>query len=411
VTATAPASYRTVLSDPVGGRLWVAATISYAGDFVGLGALILAAYQRSGGQPLGSAAVFGAQAVPAFAVSIGIGPWLDKIPRRAGLIWLCLIGAAAVSLPAAVAGLWPVVVAAAALGGIRTAVNSLRTGAIADGVPREVRGRLVALATVSNQVSEVLGYLVGSAVVIAIGASPALIADAATFVVAAGLLTGLRLPAPGRPRDRGSMTTGIRTILGDPTLSVLVPVAWIGLTLGAVPQTLAAAALSGGHRGWVPAALASMAAGSAVAATIVGRTGLSERVAGQFRYIAVCGAAFVIGAGALRLDPVLLVAGNFIIGLGFGWPVAAQTTFIHVIPPARMAHVTSTMIGSLIVLEGAGALAYAAVAGAFGVPAAYLLAGVILLASALAGLGYGRRHPQALSLVRPGSADRARAGG
>ena len=69
------------------------------------------------------------------------------------------------------------------------------------------------------------------------------------------------------------------------------------------------------------------------------------------------------------------------------------------------------MIGSLIVLEGAGALAYAAVAGAFGVPAAYLLAGVILLAAALAGLTYGRRHPQALSLVRQGSADPARAGG
>jgi hypothetical protein len=96
-----------------------------------------------------------------------------------------------------------------------------------------------------------------------------------------------------------------------------------------------------------------------------------------------------------------VVAGNFLIGLGFGWTVAAQTTFIHVIPVERMAHVTSTMIGSLIVLEGAGAVAAGAVAGAFGVPAAYLLGGAILTVVALAAIGYGRTHTQALDISRP----------
>jgi hypothetical protein len=66
-----------------------------------------------------------------------------------------------------------------------------------------------------------------------------------------------------------------------------------------------------------------------------------------------------------------------------------------------MAHVTSTMIGSLIVLEGAGALAFGAVAGAAGVPAAYLCAGAMLTAVGLAALGYGRAHPQAVDLSRP----------
>jgi predicted MFS family arabinose efflux permease len=396
--------YQAVFEDSVAWRIWTAATISYLGDFVGLGALLLAGYQRSGGHALGSAAVFGIQAVPAFLVSASIGPWLDRIPRRMGLIVLSLTGAVAVSLPIFISGLWAVLVAAAIIGGIRTAFNSLRTGAIADGVPRDVRGRLVALLTVSNQVSEVLGYIAGSAVAIVIGAGPALGADAATFVVAAVLLAGLSLPPPSRSRQRGSMTTGVRTIFGDRTLALLVPVAWIGLSTGAVPQTLAAAALSKTDRGWVPAALAAMAAGMAIAATVVGRTRLSERVLGQIGYIIVCGLAFLLTAVGLRINPLLVVAGNFAIGLSSAWTVAAQTTFIHVIPVERMAHVTSTMIGSLIVLEGAGALAFGAVAGAVGVPAAYLCAGALLAVVGLAGLGYARAHPQATDLSRPQTA-------
>jgi hypothetical protein len=167
-----------------------------------------------------------------------------------------------------------------------------------------------------------------------------------------------------------------------------------------VPQTLATT-LSGAHRAWLPAALAAMAAGQAIAATAVGKTRLSERVHGEFWYIIVCGAAFMATAAGLSADRVIIVAGNFAIGLGFGWVVAAQTTFVHVIPAERMAHVTSTMIGSLIVFEGVGAVVFGAVAGAFGVATAYLLAGAMLVAAGLGGLGYGRTHPEVLDIRRP----------
>jgi MFS family permease len=410
VTDRGTLRYQEVFADPVGWRIWTAATVSYIGDFVGLGALLLAGYERSGGHALGSAAVFGVQAVPAFAVSAGIGPWLDRIPRRAGLMLLCLAGAIAIAIPVIAAGLWPVLTAAACLGGIRTAFNSLRTGAIADGMPRDVRGRLVALLSVSNQASEVLGYLTGSAVALIIGIGPALAADAATFIVAAALLSGLRLPPPSRSRQRGSITTGIRTIFGDRTLAALVPLVWVGLSLAAVPQTLATAALIRNDRGWVPAALAGMAAGQAISATVVGRTHLSERILDQFKYITLCGAAFLLTAAGLRMDPLLLVAGNFAIGLCMGWVVAAQTTFIHVLPAERMAHATSTMIGSLVVLEGVGAIVFGAVAGAFGVPAAYLTAGAMLAAAGLLAISYGRAHPSVLDISREPAPEHSPAG-
>jgi MFS family permease len=401
VGTSEPLRYRAIFAHPTSWRLWIAATISYLGDFVGLGALLLIAYDRSGGRALGSAAVFGVQAIPAFAVTMGIGPWLDRIPRGPGLITLCLIGGASLSMPIALGGLWPVLAAAAVLGGVRSAFNAIRAGVIADNVPRDLRTRLVALIGMSNQASEVFGYLTGSAVAIAIGAVPALGADAATFVLAALLIAGLHLRPPARLARRASMMTGIRSIFADPTLALLAPVAWVGLSLGALPQTLAPAAVHGHDRYWLPAALAAMGAGLTVSASLVGRSRLGERLLDQFKYMMACGVIFMLTAAGLGEYPLILVLGNFAIGLGTGWSTAAQATFLLVGPPDRMAHITGTMIGSLVVLEGVGAVAFGALAGAAGVPAAYLAAGAILTAAGLAGYRYGRTHPRSLDTHRP----------
>lgn len=395
------ARYRDVYSQPLAARLWLAASLSFVGDFVGLGALLLVAYDRSGGRPLGPAVVFAVQALPAVGVASAIGPWLDRIPRIGGLVSLSLIGAASLALPFIFGGLWPVLTTAAILGGSTTAFNSIRSGAIADGVPRDVRGRLLALISLSFQVSEVVGYFTGAIVAITIGVRPAMLADAATFILAALLLVGARVPRPARSGQRSSLTAGIRAIFNDPTLAVLTPVAWVGLTLGALPVTLATAALHGPYQGWAPAAMAAAGAGLAISGTLVGRSSLPDRVLSQLWYIAAGGAAFLIAAGGLELDPRLLVVGNFLIGLGTGWNVATQTTFVLVIDPSRIANVTSVMIASVIALGGLGAVVFGAVASPLGVPVAYLLAGGLQMCCGLAAVGYARAHPQALDIRRP----------
>ena len=60
-------------------------------------------------------------------------------PRCRGLVALCALGAAALTLPLMLTGLWPVRVTAGLLGGVRTACNSVPTGAIAGPVPRDTR--------------------------------------------------------------------------------------------------------------------------------------------------------------------------------------------------------------------------------------------------------------------------------
>lgn len=394
--------YRDVFTDPLAWRLLVAATISYLGDFVGLGALLLIAYDRSGHRALGPATVFAVQAVPAVAVAAAVGPWLDRIPRIKGLAVLCLIGAAALSLPFLFAGLAPVLATAAIIGAVRTLYNSIRSGAIADNVPRGIRGRLLAGMNVSYQASEVIGFSVGSSITILIGAGPALTGDAATFLASALLLAGLRVSRPPGSRRRSSPTAGLQTIFADPTLRVLAPIAWVGFAMGALPATAAIMALRGSYRGWVPAAMAAGAAGLAIAGTIVGRTRLATHVPGQFRYIMASGTFFMLTGLSLHLTPLLIVAGNFAVGAGTGWIIAAQTTFVLVVVPDRMAHVTSTMIAGLIALEGAGAVIFGAVASSLGVSAAYLVAGATLLAAGLTGLRYTRLRPEVLDIRRPG---------
>jgi hypothetical protein len=272
---------------------------------------------------------------------------------------------------------------------------------IADGVPRAVRGRLLALISLSFQVSEVVGYFTGATVAITIGVRPAMLADAATFILAALLLVGARVPQPAGSGQRSSLTAAIRTIFNDPTLAVLTPIAWVGLTLGALPVTLATAALHYPYQGWVPVAMAAAGAGLAISGTLAGRSRMPDRVLSQLWYIAVGGATFIIAAGGLKLDPRLLVVGNFLIGLGTGWNVVAQTTFVLVIDPSRIANVTSVMIASVIALSGLGAVVFGAVASFLGVPVAYLLAGGLQMCSGLAGVGYARAHPRALDIRRP----------
>ncbi len=344
--------------------------------------------------------MFAVQALPAVAVAAAIGPWLDRIPRIGGLVFLCLVGAGAVAFPLVFNGLWPVFTAAAILGATTTAFNSIRSGATADGISRERRGRLLALISLSLQVSEVVGYITGSAVAIAIGARAALVVDAATFVLAAALLAGARVPGRAGSRPRSSLATGIRAIFTDPTLAILTPVAWIGLTVAALPVTLASAALTGHHRGWLPLALAAAGAGLGISGTLVGRSSMPERVGSQFWCIAAGGAMFLLAALGLVVNPALLVAGNFLIGMGMGWNVAAQTTFVLVIDPDRIANVTSVMIASVIALNGLGALVFGAVADSLGVATVYALAGVLQVGAGLAAISYARRRPHVLDLAR-----------
>jgi len=108
--ALTQSGYGPVLEHPVAKRLLTVQAISEAGDFVGLSALLVLSYTRTG-SVLGPAGVYAARTLPSLAVGTVFSGWLDRPPRRAALVALALAGALVVGT----AAVFPTVVMALAV--------------------------------------------------------------------------------------------------------------------------------------------------------------------------------------------------------------------------------------------------------------------------------------------------------
>lgn len=387
--------FRALAGDAVASRLWVASTTSVLGDFVGQGALLLLAFERTGGRILGPAALLAVQALPALLSGALAGSWLDRIDRRRALVALHLAGGGALALPLALPGFAPILLAAALLGALRAAIVSVRSGAIAEGVDGHLRGPLLAALGTSDQAGQVVGYLAGAAVALTVGAAPALAADAVTFAVAAAVVARCPLPRPERRDRRPAVTAGLRAIWSDPVLRVLALAVWATTTVTALPEALAAGAAGADGR-WTPLVLAAAPAGQALTMVALGRARPLPRPRFHLAHLAWLALAF--GIAALGRGPIWYVVGNLLVGSGVAWMLGPQTLFVRVAPPERMAQITGTMIAGIIAAEGAGALGFAALADATTVAAAYRAAGFLVLAIVLVAWFAVERTPAAVEL-------------
>ena len=77
---------------------------------------------------------------------------------------------------------------------------------------------------------------------------------------------------------------------------------------------------------------------------------------------------------------------NFCVGLAAVAMLGVQGAFIRHSPPGQAVQINTTMVASVGVLEGVGAVLAGAVAAALSVPAAYLLVGVLVLAMSVPAL-------------------------
>ncbi|HEX9767309.1 MAG TPA: MFS transporter [Nitriliruptorales bacterium] len=391
-------SYRAALRHPVAGRLWAATAVSTLGDYVAQGALLLLAFERSGGLAIGAAALYAASALPALASGTLAGSWLDQIPRRVALTGLQVAGAGAVAVPLLVDGLAPVFVAAALLGALRAATLAVRAGAMAEAVPDQHRGPVLALLGSTANASEVVGYVTGASITIVVGAGPALMADLITFLVGAAIIASTRFPPPV-PRDRRPpVLGGFREILANPVLRMLAPLVAVTAAVGTVPEVLAAVATEDAVA-WTPWVMAAGPAGNAIAFALLGRVDEVRRPSVQLVHFVSL--ALALGVGALVGEPWMLVIVNLLVGAGLAWLLGPQLLFIAQAPAERMAQVTGAMISLLILSEGVGSPLFAAIADRVSVAQAYNAAGFLVLAAALLGWFVMERTPAARALDLP----------
>lgn len=387
--------YRVALRHPLVRTVWFASAISTLGDYVGQGALLILAYERAGGRVIGSAAILAVAAVPALLSGAFAGRWLDRLPRGRALVGTQVLGAVAIVLPVVLPGLPIVFLAAAILGAVRAATVAVRAGAMADGVPDRHRGPLLALMGTTDQASQVVGYIVGSGLAAYVGASPALLLDAASFLVGAVILGRAAFPPPTVRDRRPPITAGIRDIWANPVLRLLAILVWVTATVGSLPEALAAGVASQTDP-WLPFVFAAAPAGQAATMLFVGRIEHFGRPSAQLIHLAWLALAF--GIAAQGRSPAWFVLANFLVGSGVAWTMGPQLAFIRLAPPERMAQITGTMIAVLIAADGLGTPLFALIADRTDVSTAYRVAGFLVLLAALLGWLIKERTPLARQL-------------
>lgn len=400
---TGPSSgYRAALRQPLVRRLWLASLTSTIGDYIALGALLFLAADRTG-LTLGAAIVVAVGVVPSALTGIFGGRWLDRTHRARTLAALQLLGGVIVCLPVVIDGVAVVIVTAAGLAAVRVATVSVRSGAMAEGLDDEHRGPLVALLSTTDQAAQVLGYLAGAGLYVAVGADAALLLDAATFVVGALLLLGLPLPEPTAAREPTTLSAGLRTITGHPALRLFALLTLATGVVGSLPEVLAPT-VAGPDDPLRPLVLAAAPAGQAVVMTLLGRTRAIRRPRTLLLHFSALAAALLLAAFART--PAQIAVANLLIGAGAGWYVGAQLLFLRLAPAARMAQVTGVMVAGLAIADGLGSLGLALLADLSGVAAAYGAGGAMLAVIALLGALARRRSTAVLALDHEPSASR-----
>jgi MFS family permease len=377
-----------VLHDPTSKRLLGAQTISEIGDFVGLAALILLAYHKSGSL-LASAGIFAARSIPSLLVGTVFSGWLDVPPRRTALVWLTLAGASVttfvVVLPTTAAALG----AAALLGAIRTAASSVTAGAAVDGLGDDVRASYYAFSSAVNQASQVIGFVAGATIALLIGARAALGFDVVTYLLAVVVLWTLPL-INSRPRTRRPPPfQGVRIIASTPVLALVTPVVWATVFATAVPETFAPSLTHGSQ---LPILMAAFPFGTSVMAALLARREFLDRLSNQLMLALLFAVGFGWGAAILSTgaNRWWLVPANFVAGLGSTWTVGARTTFALNTPPQHMAQVEATAVSANVLLEGLGVLALAAIGQQIGAVASFTFAAALVSVAVAVALGVVR---------------------
>ncbi len=183
-------------------RLWLAQIVSYGGDWLSHIAVLSLIGRLSGGEAaFGVGVLYAAELalrfLPVTVLGPLAGPVADRVPRRFMMITADVVRAVVVLALLFVrdADDLPLLYALiAAQMGTGIFFESARSGAMPNTVDRADLHEAYALTAASWSIMLAVGALVGGVLVEAIGTNGVFVADAATYLLSAALIVGLRLP-------------------------------------------------------------------------------------------------------------------------------------------------------------------------------------------------------------------------
>lgn len=386
-------TYRDVFAVSEFRMLWLAQVLSVAGDQLARVALTILVFNRTHSALL-AAVTYAASIVPVFLGGILLSGLADRFSRRRVMIFCDLVRALLVVLMAMpgvpIASLVSLLFAVTMVGAPFTSARSAVYPDVLSG-DRYALGTAVTMTTF--QFAQVLGFVVGGAVVGFIGTRTALLVDAGTFLASALLV---RLGVRARPAARAGASrvaapfkdavSGVRLVFGNSALRTPMLFGWLAAFYN-VPEGLAAPYAKTLHGG--PASVGLILAAEAFGAS-AGSIALSRVVSAHRRVrwmgpLAV-GASGVLLAIALRPGLPMSLLILTVSGLCASFQVAANAAFVAAAPQGQRSQAfglaTAGMSlgqGTAMVLAGAAAAHFApamviATSGAVGAVAAALLA-------------------------------------
>jgi MFS family permease len=361
--------YAAVLRDREFRAVLVADALSTVGDQIARIAVALLVLERSG-------SAFAASATYACSYLTWLvgGPFLtavaDRYPRRRVMVVCDLLRMALIaSLAVPGTPLWAVFAVLVLVGLLAPPFDAARSSLCADLLTGEhyVVGNALLNAVV--QAAQLIGFVAGGALVVALEVEGALLVDAGTFALSAWLLVAQVRERLHAPEEHGSGTTRLRqaaagfTLLRQtPRLRVLL--SWGLLSSAAViaPEGLAVAVAAEAGRGALAAGVltASVPAGFLVGTWLVLRLPPERRE--PLFPVLVAGSCAPLLLTAVVEDVALLVVLWTLAGIGNALQLVANSAFVQAVPAhlrGRAFGVAGTLLMAVqgVLLLVAGALA------------------------------------------------------
>jgi len=389
-----------VFARPGYRRLWSARTASQWGDVFATVALSLLVLDLTG-SPLGVSAVVFAEIVPVLLLAPLAGTLVDRLPRVQVMIAADLLRAA---LATALIFLGGNVVAVFAIAFGLSVGAVLFNPAASSVLPALVTDRELVAANSGIWTAAVLSQIafapVAGILYATLGAGPAFGINAASFLVSAAVLTGLRLPAaPASTQHHGFFAdamAGIRLLAGDRLLRTLgAGQLFAALSAGATSALLVV--LARDHLALPPSGYGLLLGAIGVGA-VLGPFALTRLVSDPLRPAFVFGPYVLRGLVDLVLAtftalPVALIA---LAAYGLGTSSGA-VTFISLLQAHTPAGARGRIFASFDLFWQLGRLVSLLVGGllaaALGITAVYYLGGALLLLAAAIGWHGIRAHP------------------
>ncbi len=212
--------------------LWGGQTVSEIGSAVSLLALPLIAVTVLHADALHVGLLETFATLPYLLVALPAGAIVDRLPRRATLIWCDLgRGVALASVPVAAAAgvlrLTQLYAVALLTGVLSVFFNVAYLSYLPALVPRDLlvdgNGKL----QTSHAVAQISGSSLGGGLAALVGAAGAVTADAASYLASIVTLAGVRAREPSRPPTprvplRGQIAEGLRFTWSDPVMRVIL---------------------------------------------------------------------------------------------------------------------------------------------------------------------------------------------